>query len=293
MSPFLRARFDAYRRLVRLDRPIGIYLLLWPTLWALWLAAEGLPPWHLLAIFVVGTVLMRSAGCAINDFADRHVDGEVERTQGRPLATGEIRPIEAVAMFVVLCLLALLVALPLNRQALWLAVPAAALAASYPFAKRYTDLPQAHLGLAFAWGGPMAFAAVGETIPFHAWVLFLATVFWTVAYDTFYAMVDRDDDLRIGVKSTAILFGARDRYYTALLQSVVMLLLAWVGYLADRGPVFFVALLVAGGFAVYQQWLIRHREREPCFRAFLNNHYFGLVVFAGLVLDYAFPLWMP
>lgn len=282
----MKTRLRLYAQLVRLDRPIGIWLLLWPTLWGLWVAAEGVPPLTVLLVFVLGTVLMRSAGCAINDFADRHIDGQVERTRGRPLATGEIAAWEAVAIFVVLSLVALLLVLQLNTLTVLLAIPAAVLAGSYPFAKRFTHLPQAHLGLAFGWGIPMAFAAVQGTVPAVAWVLLLATTLWAVAYDTFYAMVDREDDLIIGVKSTAILFGRFDRLITLGLQVLVLALLGGVGVVSGRGLPYVLGLLVAAGLVVWQQWLIRERDRQACFRAFLNNHYFGAAVFIGLAVDY-------
>ncbi|MGB1556169.1 MAG: 4-hydroxybenzoate octaprenyltransferase [Oceanococcaceae bacterium] len=280
-------RLTIYAELVRLDRPIGIWLLLWPTLWALWFAAEGLPPLPILGIFVLGTVLMRSAGCAINDFADRHWDGEVERTAARPLARGAIAPWEAVAVFIVLSLCALLLILPLNSLTRFLALPAAALAASYPFAKRWTHLPQAHLGLAFAWGIPMAFAAVQGQVPALAWWLMLATVLWTIVYDTFYAMVDRDDDLKVGIRSTAILFGAYDRLWTALLQVGVLGVMLGVGLATERGWAYWLGLALAGLSAARQQWRIRGRERSACLQAFKDNHHFGAAIFCGLALDYA------
>ena len=283
----MQDRLRAYIALTRLDRPIGIYLVLWPTLWALWFAAGGLPPWDVLLVFVLGTVLMRSAGCAINDYADRGWDGDVERTRERPLATGRIQPWEAVAVFVALSLLALLLVLQLNTLTILLAIPAAALAASYPYAKRYTYLPQAHLGLAFAWGTPMAFAAVSGGVPPLAWLLLLVTTLWAIAYDTFYAMVDREDDLKVGIKSAAILFGRHDRLVTALLQLAVLALLALAGLWAGRGWPYAVGLLLAAGLAGWQQWLIRARGRAECFRAFLNNHWFGAAVFTGLAADYA------
>ncbi len=281
----LLTRLHAYGRLVRLDRPIGIWLLLWPTLWGLWFAAGGLPPLQVLLVFVLGTVLMRSAGCAINDFADRDIDPEVQRTRTRPLAAGEIHPLEAVAVFAVLSLLALLLVLTLDAFTVALAVPAALLAASYPWAKRYTDLPQAHLGAAFGWGIPMAFAAVTGTVPAIAWLLFTVTLLWAVAYDTFYAMCDREDDLRVGVRSSAILFGRHDRLITALLQLAVLGGLVLAGLWAGRGAWYFGGVAAAAGLALYQQWLIRERQPAACLRAFLNNHRFGMVVFAGLLLD--------
>ncbi len=279
------SRFNAYWRLVRLDRPIGILLLLWPTLWGLWVAADGRPPWDILAIFIAGTVLMRSAGCAINDFADRRIDGHVSRTEQRPLATGEIAAWEAVAVFAVLSLLALLLALQLRPEALLLSVPALLLAASYPFAKRYTHLPQAHLGLAFSMGIPMGFAALHGEIAPVAWLLVGITVLWTIVYDTFYAMCDRPDDLRIGVKSTAILLGDWDRLVTGLLQLCVLAGLLTLGLWQGYGALFYLGLAVGAGYFAWQQHLIREREPQACFQAFINNHRFGMAVFAGLLLD--------
>ncbi len=281
-----RTRLGHYWRLIRADRPIGIYLLLWPALWALWLAADGIPPWWILLVFVLGTALMRSAGCAINDFADRSFDGRVERTAQRPLATGLVSAREAIMVFAVLSLLAFALVLTLNAKTIAHSFVAVGLAAFYPFTKRYTNMPQLVLGAAFGWAVPMAFAAVQNAIPPLAWVLFAATVLWALIYDTMYAMVDRDDDLRIGIKSTAILFGRNDRPVIGVLQLIMLGLLWWVGEMAGRGPVFQLALLVGGGLFLYQQWLIRARERDGCFRAFLNNHYFGLVVFLGLLVDY-------
>ncbi len=279
-------RLGAYIRLVRLDRPIGIWLLMWPSLWALWFAAQGRPDGSVLAVFVAGTLLMRSAGCAINDFADREIDPQVERTRGRPLATGALQPRDALLVFAALSLCALALVLTLNRLTVLLAIPAALLAASYPFAKRYTHLPQAHLGVAFGWGVPMAFAAVQNAVPLAAWALFGITLLWTVVYDTFYAMVDRRDDLKIGVKSSAILLGRHDRAVTALLQFLVVLGLAGLGVVFERGVGYFGGVLLAAGLAGYQQYLIRDRRPDACFQAFLNNHYFGMLIFVGLLLDY-------
>ena len=278
-------RLRNYAELMRLNRPIGIYLLLWPALWALWLAAEGRPQPLNVAIFIAGVVLMRSAGCVINDYADRGFDPHVERTKHRPIAEGRVSPREALVLFTVLCLAALLVALPLNALALALSVPAVLLAASYPFSKRYTHLPQAHLGAAFGWAVPMAFAAETNTVPPLAWLLFAVTLLWAVAYDSFYAMVDRADDLRIGVKSSAILFGRADRAITALLQLAVLGGLVGIGVWANLGAWYYAGLAVAAALALYQQWLIRAREPAACFKAFLNNHWFGLAVFAGILGD--------
>ncbi|WP_295540577.1 4-hydroxybenzoate octaprenyltransferase [uncultured Thiohalocapsa sp.] len=285
-SPIWRARLDAYVRLVRLHKPIGIFLLMWPALWALWLAGEGYPPWRVVLIFITGVVLMRSAGCAINDYADRELDGHVARTSARPLALGIIAPAEAVAVFVVLCLVAFALVLMLNWQTVALSVVAVVLATIYPFMKRYTHFPQLFLGAAFGWAVPMAFMAIQEGIPGFTWVLFAATVIWALVYDTQYAMVDRDDDLKIGIKSTAILFGRYDRLVVGLLQVLMLALLAWVGAAGARGWVYFAGLGVAALLAVYQQWLIRDREPKRCFVAFLNNNYFGMAIFLGLVLDY-------
>ena len=281
-----RTRLGDYWRLVRADRPIGIYLLLWPALWALWIAAAGFPPWWVLLVFILGTALMRSAGCAINDFADRHFDGQVERTAGRPLATGRVAPREAVGVFVVLSLLAFALVLTLNKMTIAHSFVAVALAAAYPFTKRYTHFPQVVLGAAFGWAVPMAFTALQEQIPAIAWVLFTATVIWALIYDTMYAMVDRDDDLRVGIKSTAILFGRFDRLLIGMLQVVMLVLLWQVGQMAGRGVFFVLGLAGASVLFVYQQWLIRGRDRAACFRAFLNNHYVGMTVFIGLFADY-------
>lgn len=285
-SPGLRERLDAYVRLVRLNKPIGIFLLMWPSLWALWLAGAGHPPWGVVLIFIAGVVLMRSAGCAINDYADRDFDGLVARTNARPLALGIISPVEAVAVFVVLSLIAFGLVLLLNWQTVALSVVAVVLATIYPFMKRWTHFPQLFLGAAFGWAVPMAFMAIQSDIPDFAWVLFVATVVWALIYDTEYAMVDRADDLRIGIKSTAILFGRHDRLIVGLLQVLMLAMLVWVGAAADRGVMYFAGLWLAALLALYQQWLIRERSPKRCFIAFLNNNYFGMAIFLGLVLDY-------
>lgn len=277
-----------YALLVRLHRPIGIWLLLWPTLWALWIATAGHPSESLFVIFVAGTVLMRSAGCAINDFADRDFDPHVKRTRDRPLAAKRISPYEAIAVFVALALAALALALQLNRFSQLLAVIGCAIAVSYPFVKRFFALPQFYLGAAFSWGVPMAFAAELGGVPKIGWVLFFATILWVGVYDTLYAMVDRDDDLKIGVHSTAILFGDLDRLIIAVMQLMVLFSLYLVGQQLRFGFWYGLGLAAGGLFFLYQQILIRHREPEKCFRAFLNNNYFGLVVFLGLLLDYQF-----
>lgn len=282
-----RERLDAYIRLVRLNRPIGIFLLMWPALWALWLAGAGQPPWPVVLVFVFGVVLMRSAGCAINDFADRNFDGQVERTRERPLATGEIRPGEAVAVFVLLSLMAFALVLTLNWQTAALSVVAVALTALYPFMKRVTHVPQLILGAAFGWAVPMAFSAITGEIPPLAWWLFGATLIWALIYDTQYAMVDREDDLKIGVKSTAILFGRHDRLIIGLLQLLMLGLLIWVGVQAGSGAIYYAGLGMGALLFLYQQYLIRGRERKLCFEAFLNNNYFGIAVFLGLLLDFA------
>jgi len=283
-----RGRLQQYWLLVRADRPIGIFLLLWPALWALWLAGEGHPdPWVVL-IFVLGTALMRSAGCAVNDYADRDFDGQVARTQKRPLATGAVSPREAIAVFVVLSLAAFGLVLFLNTLTIINSFVALFLVALYPFMKRYTHMPQLFLGMAFGWAVPMAFTALQGQIPLLAWPLFVATVIWALIYDTMYAMVDREDDLKVGIKSTAILFGRYDRLVIGLLQLLMLALLAWVGWQAGRGVIYAMGLLMGAGLFAYQQWLIRDREPAKCFQAFLNNHYFGMVVFFALALDYLF-----
>ncbi|OGI55712.1 MAG: 4-hydroxybenzoate polyprenyltransferase, partial [Candidatus Muproteobacteria bacterium RIFCSPHIGHO2_02_FULL_60_13] len=266
--------------------PIGILLLGWPTLWALWIAGQGRPDLRVFIVFVLGVVLMRSAGCVINDYADRDFDPHVERTRDRPIAAGRVSPREALTLFAVLCLIALALVLTLNRQTILLSFAGAFLAATYPFLKRYTHLPQFYLGIAFGWGIPMAFAAQTGGVPPLAWVLFAANVCWSVAYDTAYAMVDREDDLKVGVKSTAILFGRFDRAMVFIFHIMTIVLLALAGALASLGLGYYAGLMAAPGFALYQQRLMRHRDRDGCFRAFLNNNWFGAAVFAGLLIDY-------
>lgn len=279
-------RLYQYARLMRLHRPIGIFLLLWPALWALWIAGDGKPDLLILVVFVLGVVLMRSAGCVINDYADRDIDPHVRRTASRPLAVGRVSTREALIVFVVLCLTALGLVLLLNRLTILLSFPAVLLAISYPFAKRYTHLAQAYLGAAFGWAVPMAFAAQTNAIPPVAWLLFIATVLWAVVYDTLYAMVDRPDDLRIGVRSTAILFGMADRVIVAGVQITLLLVLVLVGQQAKLGFSYYLSLLLAAGLALYQQYLIKERDPARCFRAFLNNNWFGAAIFAGIALDY-------
>jgi 4-hydroxybenzoate polyprenyltransferase len=284
----LRGRLVEYTKLMRLDRPIGIWLLLWPALWALWISGNGHPDERIFVIFLLGTFVMRSAGCVINDFADREFDPHVRRTANRPLARQAVSPAEALALFAVLGLIALALLIPLNRQTQILALVGGVLAVTYPFLKRFFALPQAYLGLAFSWSIPMAFAAQSGELPVVAWVLFFAGVLWTTAYDTVYAMVDREDDLVIGVRSSAILFGRADRGIVAMLQLAALLLLALTGYLAGLGRWYWLGLAVATASAVHQQFLIRRRDPTDCFRAFLNNNLFGLSVFGGILLHYLF-----
>lgn len=279
-------RVRVYARLMRVERPIGTLLLLWPALWALWIAAAGVPNGWVLTVFVLGVFLMRSAGCVINDYADRRIDPHVVRTRSRPFARGEVTGREALILFVALCLTAFLLVLTLNTLTILLSLVAVALAATYPFMKRYTYLPQIHLGMAFAWSVPMAFAAQTGTIPQEAWLIYIATVLWTTAYDTMYAMVDRDDDIRIGVKSTAILFGEQDRLIIGLIQCLLFVDLLVIGSRLELGGAWTLGLLVAAGLAIYQQYLIRNRDPGACFRAFLNNNWFGAAIFAGIALHY-------
>nr|WP_217268307.1 4-hydroxybenzoate octaprenyltransferase [Pantoea allii] len=276
---------QAYSRLMRIDKPIGALLLLWPTLWALWLAKMTVPPLPTLAVFVAGVFVMRAAGCVINDYADRKVDGHVERTRHRPLASGAVTAKEAKMLFVVLGLIAFALVLSMNLMTIMLSVVGLALAWVYPFMKRYTHLPQVVLGAAFGWAIPMAWAAVSESLPLVCWLVFLANICWTVAYDTQYAMVDREDDLKIGVKSTAILFGRYDKFIIGLLQLATLVLMALVGTMLDLNGAFYWTLLLAGGLFVYQQKLIAQRDRQACFRAFLNNNYVGLVLFLGVLMN--------
>jgi 4-hydroxybenzoate polyprenyltransferase len=284
----MRGRVVEYARLMRLDRPIGIWLLLWPCLWALWISAQGHPDERIFVIFLIGTFVMRSAGCVINDFADREFDPHVRRTANRPLARGAVSPAEALALFAALGLIALALLIPLNRATQSLALVGGLLAVTYPFLKRFFALPQAYLGLAFSWSVPMAFAAQTGELPPVAWVLFVAGVLWTTAYDTIYAMVDREDDLVVGVRSSAILFGRADRGFVAALQLGALALLVVSGLLAHLKHWYWFGLAVATATTVHQHYLIRHRDPEACFRAFLNNNLFGLAVFGGILLDYLF-----
>jgi 4-hydroxybenzoate polyprenyltransferase len=286
--PWLIARLGNYALLMRMDKPIGTLLLLWPTLWALWLASSGRPqPW-VFTVFLLGTFLMRSAGCVVNDLVDRDFDGKVARTRGRPLATGAVSVTEAMVLAVLLALVALLLVLTLNALTVQLAFVAAALAACYPFMKRWTYLPQLVLGAAFGWAIPMAFAAELGRVPQWAWLLFLCNVFWTTAYDTLYAMVDRPDDVRAGIKSTAILFGELDRFAIGVLQIATLLALLALGRQLLLGPAFHWGLAFAAGTMLWQQWLIRRRRPDECFRAFQNNAWTGAAVFAGIAMHYIF-----
>ena len=282
----LSDKLPHYARLMRIDKPIGTLLLLWPTLWALWIAAEGWPPLHILAIFIVGTFLMRSAGCVINDYADRDFDGHVERTRNRPLATGAVSPGEALALAAGLSAAAFVLVLPLNTLTILLSVPALLLAGSYPFTKRFFAIPQAYLGIAFGFGIPMAFAAVTGTVPATGWLMLLANLFWAVAYDTEYAMVDRPDDLKIGIKTSAITFGRHDVLAVMLCYAAAFALLAVVGVLAGLGFAWYLGLLVACAIAGYHYTLIRARDRADCFKAFRHNNWVGGAIFAGLFLDF-------
>jgi 4-hydroxybenzoate polyprenyltransferase len=271
---------------MRLDRPIGIYLLLWPTLSALWLAAKGFPDLKILVIFSLGVVLMRSAGCVVNDFADRKIDGHVSRTLTRPLASGLVSAKEALLLFTALITAAFILVLFTNEMTIKLSFIAVALASSYPFMKRYTYLPQVVLGAAFAWAIPMAYSALNVPFEDSTWLLFSATVLWTVAYDTLYAMVDRDDDIKVGVRSTAILFGESDRLMVGIIQALSWVTWFIIGIQAELGIFWWVGLVAAGGLFGYQQWIIRTRDTQACFQAFLNNHWVGMVLFLGLVLNY-------
>ena len=284
--PAWRVRLAHYLQLVRADRPIGILLLLWPTLWALWVAGSGNPPWGVALVFILGTAVMRSAGCAINDYADRAFDGHVARTCQRPVPAGKVTPREALGVFAALSLVAFGLVLFLNTTTILMSFVALGLAAVYPFTKRWTHWPQAVLGLAFGWAVPMAFTAIQGDVPPVGWVLFAATVVWALIYDTEYAMVDRADDLKVGIKSTAILFGDRDRLVIGLLQALMIALLVAAGILAARGAVYYAGVALGAALFAYQQWLIRERDPRPCFRAFLDNNRFGMAVFLGLLIDY-------
>jgi len=287
----LTQRIDAYERLVRLDKPIGILLLLWPTLAALWITTRGRAPLTLVLLFTVGTIVMRCAGCAFNDWADRGFDAHVKRTAERPLARGEIAPWEALAVAAAFALAGfLLVALTTNRTTILLSVAALAIAIAYPFFKRFFVLPQAFLGIAFSFGIPMAFAAAHDLVPPLAWWLLVFNLFWVIAYDTEYAMVDRDDDIRLGLRTSALTFGRFDLLAIAVCYVVYLAGMAWIGLWLRYGFSYWAGLAVALALAGYHLWLIRKRERDACFRAFLGNHWLGLAIFAGIVLDFAVRL---
>ncbi|MBY0572717.1 MAG: 4-hydroxybenzoate octaprenyltransferase [Undibacterium sp.] len=282
------SRLSLYIQLVRLDKPIGILLLLWPTLVALWLASEGRPTWSHLLIFGLGTVLMRSSGCAINDYADRDFDKHVARTAQRPITSGKLSAQEALIIAAALALISFGLIQSLNTLTKLLSIPALFVAASYPYFKRFFAIPQAYLGIAFGFGIPMAFAAVLAHIPWQAWVLLVANVFWAIAYDTEYAMVDREDDLKIGIKTSAITFGKWDVFAVMASYAISLALIAYVGYELGRGWYFFSGIVVASLCALYHYRLIKERERMACFRAFKHNNYLGAAVFIGLICDYLF-----
>ncbi|MGV8990294.1 MAG: 4-hydroxybenzoate octaprenyltransferase [Thiobacillus sp.] len=282
----LTERLSLYEKLMRLDKPVGILLLLWPTLWGQWLASNGHPNWMILWIFIMGVVLMRSAGCVINDYADRNIDPLVARTRNRPLAAGKVSTKEALLLAAGLSLLAFLLILPLNTLVLGLSVIALFLAASYPFTKRFFAIPQAYLGIAFGFGIPMSYAALLGEVPIEAWFLLAANTFWAIAYDTQYAMVDREDDLKIGIKTSAITFGRFDLVAIAVCYGLTLALLAWVGFQRNMGIAFYGGLITAAAIAVYHMSLIRSRDPKLCFRAFLHNTWFGGAIFVGIALNY-------
>ncbi|PHS72394.1 MAG: 4-hydroxybenzoate octaprenyltransferase [Cycloclasticus sp.] len=276
-----------YVQLTRLNKPIGILLLLWPTYWALWIASNGRPDLLVFIVFTLGVVMMRSAGCVINDYADRKIDQQVERTKLRPISAGQVAPIEALQLFAVLVFVSLLLVLLMNPLTIWLSAGGVVLAVLYPFMKRHTHLPQVFLGMAFGWAVPMVYAAQTNSVPPIAWLLFVATVIWAVVYDTMYAMVDREDDLKIGVKSTAILFGELDKIMIGFFQLLFFITLLIIGQKAELGTAYFISLGIALLFAIYHQYLIKDRDEAKCFNAFLNNNWLGLVVFVGIVVDYS------
>ena len=288
IAPELVSQVRNYGKLMRIDKPVGIWLLLWPTLWALWLAGEGHPNQGLFVVFVVGVFIMRSAGCVLNDYVDRNIDPYVERTRNRPIASGAVAPTEALTLFVALGLIAIGLATMLNRPAQLLAIVAAGLTIAYPFIKRFVSIPQFILGAAFGWAVPMVFAAQTGAVPQLAWVVFGAALIWAVIYDTFYAMVDREDDRKLGVKSTALLFGDADLFVVGGLQLIMLLALIFVGLRAELGLWYYLSVAVAAGLMAWHQWLARDRQPAGCFAAFLNNHYIGLVIFIGIVLHYSF-----
>lgn len=283
----IQEKLHYYSQLIRLNRPIGIYLLLWPTLWGLWVASQGIPDLKPLIIFTLGVILMRSAGCAINDYADRDIDQHVERTKLRPLTAGKITSKEALGVFAALSLIAFFLVLQLNTYTIFLSFIAVILAASYPFMKRFHSLPQLHLGAAFAWAIPMAFTAVtAAPPPLEAWLLFTATLLWTIAYDTMYALSDKEDDLKIGVKSSAIFFGEKDKLIIGLLQILTILTLSWAGYIIGFGIYYYVSLLIAILLFIHQHKMIKDRNPNRCLQAFLHNNWVGMVIFIGIFIDY-------
>lgn len=286
--PFIKNKLIQYYYLMRLNKPVGILLLLWPTLWALWIAAEGLPDLDILIIFVLGVIVMRSTGCVINDLADRNLDRHVQRTRDRPITSGKVKPIEAVGLIIVLLICAVVLVLNLNTLTFKLSCIAVPLAIIYPFMKRMTYLPQVFLGLAFAWSIPMAFAAQTNSVPEIAWLLFITTVLWTVVYDTMYAMVDKEDDIKMGVKSTAILFDDADRIIIGTIQIMILLSQLLMGAKLELGKYYFTGIAFASLLSIYQQYLIKDRIAENCFRAFMNNRWYGMIVFAGIYLNYMF-----
>ncbi|HEU4484000.1 MAG TPA: 4-hydroxybenzoate octaprenyltransferase [Povalibacter sp.] len=286
--PAAAARARAYGKLLRLDKPIGIYLLLWPVLWALWLSSKGHPDQHVFIVFVLGTVLTRAAGCAMNDFADRNFDAHVKRTRDRPIVTGQVDPIEALALCASLGLIALGLVLTLDKLTQLMSIVGAVLLMTYPFMKRFFPLPQFYLGAAFTWSVPMSYAAHTGGVPRMAWLLFLAGLCWTMAYDTMYAMVDREDDRKLGIRSSAILFGDADRFIIGVMQLMSLLALWLAGRELELGLWYGLGLAVAAVFALYQQYLIRDRRPEECFKAFLNNNYYGMAIFVGIALEFVF-----
>lgn len=288
LPPAISGQLRNYGKLMRIDKPVGLWLLLWPMLWALWLAGEGHPDQGLFIIFVLGVFIMRSAGCVFNDFVDRKIDPYVQRTRSRPIASGAVAPAEALTLFVALALIAVGLATMLNRPTQMLAIVAAGLTMAYPYIKRYVSIPQFVLGAAFGWAVPMAFAAqLGET-PQLAWIVFGAALVWAVIYDTFYAMVDRDDDKKVGVKSTAILFGDADLFVIAGLQFVMLMALVFIGISAELGVWYYASVALAAGLMMYHQWLARDRQPAGCFAAFIHNHFIGMVIFIGIILNYSF-----
>jgi 4-hydroxybenzoate polyprenyltransferase len=277
-----------YGQLMRLNKPIGIWLLLWPTLWALWLAGKGHPDGGVFVVFVLGVIVMRSAGCVLNDFVDRNIDPYVERTRHRPLASGAVTPVEALTLFIGLSLIAIGLAAMLNRPAQLLAIVAGLLTLAYPFIKRFVSVPQLFLGAAFGWAVPMAFAAQTGITTQLAWLVFGTALIWAIIYDTFYAMVDREDDIRVGVKSTAVLFGDLDLFVIGALQVLMLVALLFIGNMAELGVWYYLSTTVAAGLMGYHQWLARDRQKNGCFAAFLHNHHIGMVVFIGILLHYTF-----